>query len=377
MGNRSRFEVVIIGAGIAGASLAYFLSECGLSDILLLEREEQLARHSTGRSAASLVELDEKQTVQDLKLLGGRFLRNPPQGLCENPPLQRSGVLALLREPSAPGSRRAISTLERAGVRFELLSPQAAVGRVPELSPTCFEGALFLPDNGRIDVHELLSSYLRYARRRGAELRCGVEVEGIRSERGRCAAVVTRQGEIRASWVVNAAGAWAGRVGAMAGAAPIELRPLRRTIIVFAPPQGISVSNWPFVVSDADHLYFTPESGGVLLSPMDEDPSEPCEPYPDEAVIAAALERLARLAPRLVPRSLTRKWAGLRTFAPDGVPVVGEDPLIKGFFWLAGQGGYGIESSPAVGRIAADLIVGGKTDHYDARLLAPGRFGQA
>ena len=129
-------------------------------------------------------------------------------------------------------------------------------------------------------------------------------------------------------------------------------------------------------MSDADHLYFAPESGGVLLSPMDEDPSEPCEPFPDEAVIAAALERLSHLAPRLVPRSLTRRWAGLRTFAPDGVPVVGEDPLIQGFFWLAGQGGYGIESSPAVGRIAADLIVGGKTDYYDAALLAPGRFGQ-
>src|SRR5207237_6958412 len=155
-------------------------------------------------------------------------------------------------------------------------------------------------------------------------------------------------------------------------AAPIALVPHRRTIVVF--DVGVDVRGWPLVHSDQDQIYFAPESGGLKLSPMDEDAMEPCDVRPDDVVIVQGLERLRGLAPALVPRSIRRKWSGLRTFAPDRVPVVGEDPRVAGFFWLAGQGGCGIETSPIVGRIAADLIVDGRTERFDASLLAPNRF---
>jgi len=374
MAERNHFEAVIIGAGIAGASLAHFLAERGLTDVLLLERETQPGYHATGRSAASLVELDPNLTVQALKILGGKFLRNPPSGFCENPVLRQSGVMFLYRDPMPQAMRNSALSLERAGIRVEMLSSSAAVALVPELSAAAFAGAILLPECGRIDVHELLSSYLRHARKRGVTLRLGAEVRRIRVENGRCAAVVTGDGEIRTRWVIDAAGAWAGTVSTMIGAAPIKLQPRRRTIIIFAGPDGVDLSKWPFVVSDEDHLYFAPESGGLLLSPMDEVPFEPCDAHPDDLIIAQALERLRTLAPGLVPQSIQRKWAGLRTFSPDGVVVVGEDPMVKGFFWLAGQGGYGIETSPAVSQIAADLIVRGKTDLFDQNALAPSRF---
>jgi len=374
MGDRSSFEVVIVGAGIAGASLAHFLAERGLTKVLLLERETQPGYHATGRSAASLVELDPNLTVQALKVLGGRFLRNPPEGFCENPVLRQSAIMVLFREPMPQVIRNSVANLEQLGVRLELLSVAAALAQVPELSADRVSGAVLLPDDGRIDVHELLSSYLRHARKRGVTIWLGAEVRGIRIDRGRCSGVITDEGEIGARWVVDAAGAWAGNVANLIGAAPIKLEPRRRTIITFVGPDGIDISRWPFVISDADHLYFAPESGGLLLSPMDEVPFEPCDPRPDDLIIAQAMQRLAALAPRLVPRSIQRKWAGLRTFSPDGVAVVGEDPMVKGFFWLAGQAGYGIETSPAIGQIAADLIVQGKTDLFDQAALASSRF---
>ncbi len=377
MDGRSRYEVIIIGAGIAGASLAYFLAERGMSDVLVLERETQPAYHATGRSAASLVELDPNPTVQQLKVLGARFLRHPPAGFSDLPLLKPSAALVLLRNPMRQMLESAAASLERAGVRFEMLSPEGSCAWVPELLPGRFDGAVLLSEDGRIGVHELLSAYLGHARRRGVTLALGVEVRGLLVERGCLVGVVTEEGAIRARWVVDAAGAWAGKIAQLAGAAPIALQPRRRTLVTFAVPDGVEVGGWPFVVSDADRLYFAPEAGGMLLSPMDEEPLEPCDAQPDDLVVAQALARLAKLTPRLVPRSLRRKWAGLRTFAPDGVPVVGEDPLTPGFFWLAGQAGYGIESSGIIGPVAADLIVRGRTDLFDAALLSPSRFARA
>jgi len=196
----------------------------------------------------------------------------------------------------------------------------------------------------------------------------------VRVERGRCRGVVTDAGEFSSRWVVNAAGAWTGKIGKMAKAAPIELTPYRRTIISFAAPEGLEVSDWPLTANYSHPLYFSPESGGMYASPMDEDPMEPCDASPDDLVVAQTIDRIEKLAPRLVPRTIRRKWAGLRTFAPDHGFVVGEDPLVKGFFWLAGQGGAGIETSPAVGKIAADLIADGHTDLIDAKILSPRRF---
>jgi D-arginine dehydrogenase len=368
------FEVIIVGGGIAGASLAYFLAERGMTDVLILEREAQPGYHATGRSAAVLVEWDPLPALRQLKAQGGAFLRHPPRGFSEHPLLHPSGILVLFQEPVWSVMRELVPLLQEQGVVAQLMTPVEVLQRVAVLSAQYFDGGVLLPEDGHIDVHELLWSYLRHAGQRGVQRRCGVEVEGVRIRGGRCRGVVTNAGELAARWVVNAAGAWAGKIGHLAGAAPIELTPHRRTIITFAAPEGVDVSHWPLVGHESHQLYFAPESGGLLASPMDEEPMEPCDAQPDELVVAETIERLANLAPRLVPRALKRKWAGLRTFAPDRVLVIGADPLVKGFFWLAGQGGCGIETSPAVGQIAAELLLDGCTDRYDATMLAPSRF---
>ena len=373
--SRKTYEVVIVGGGIAGAALAYFLAERGVADVLLLERESQPGYHATGRSAATLNELDAVPTLQRLKVLSAPFFHRPPSGFAQNPLLISSGVMTLFREPRWSAIRAAAPGFAADGLQLEFIERARAVTRVPLLSPPEFDGALLVPGDGHIDVHELLTSYLRHAAHRGVERCWAVEVRGIRVEGDRCVGVRTDQDELRARWVVDAAGAWAGPVAAMGGALPVPLVPHRRTIVTFAAPDDVTVASWPMVSSDAHRVYFAPESGGLLLSPMDETPMEPCDARPDDVAVAAGLERLRALAPRLVPQSLRRKWAGLRTFAPDRVPVVGEDPQRPGFFWLAGQGGCGIETSPILGTIAADLLVEGKTERFDARELSPARFG--
>jgi D-arginine dehydrogenase len=236
------------------------------------------------------------------------------------------------------------------------------------------EGALLLPEDGHLDVHALLQGYLRRLTRAGGEVRCGTEVCEVLRERGRCVGVGTPGGPLRARWVVNAAGAWAGVLGQLAGATPITFQPRRRTIVTFAAPAAHEVGRWPMVASEAHKAYFKPESGGLLTSPMDETPSPPCDAHPADEDVARAMEKLGRLAPTLVPQALRRKWAGLRTFAPDEVPVVGEDPRVPGFFWLAGQGGSGIETSPVLGALAADLLLDGTSAHEAAAAVTPGRF---
>jgi len=377
MPERNEFEVVIIGGGIAGASLAYFLTERGVTDVALLERESQHGYHSTGRSAATLVEKDPIPVVQQLKALGGKFLRHPPAGFSDNPLLNPCPVMLLYRRENLAQFDTAVEALRRDKIAFETLSAAEAIERVSVLTLQEPERAIVLTADGRIDVHELLTSYLRHARSRGAIVRTSSEVRELVVENGRCRGVVTDSGTFTARWVVDAAGAWAGTIAQLANAAEIALEPRRRTIVTFAPPPKLSVSGWPFIISEADLIYFAPESGGLLLSPMDQEPIAPCDAHPDDEVIAAAMERLRALAPSLVPTSLKRKWAGLRTFSPDSIPVVGEDPRIKGFFWLAGQQGFGIESSPAIGQIAADLIVRGTTDRFDASILSPTRFANS
>ncbi len=368
---REQTEVVIVGAGIAGASLAYFLAEAGTTDVVVLERETQPGTHATGRSAATLVEIDGIPTLQRLKMLGARFFHAQPVGFSEHDVLERRGVLALFREP--------LWSVLRADPQpgAEPLQPAAASARVGGLlDPTGFDGAAWFLNDGYLDVHELLQSYMRHARRRGVTFRTGCEVRGIARVDDRCAGVVTSEGTIAARWVVNAAGAWVGQVAALAGALPIPFAPLRRSAVVFPAPDGVDTGTWPLVWSDPHQLYFRAEPTGLLFSPMDETPQPPSDVHADDVRIAEGLERLRTLAPALVPRTLTRRWAGLRTFSPDRVPVVGEDPTLPGFFWLAGQGGCGIETSPAVGAIAAELLRAGRTSMFDASLLAPARYQQ-
>jgi D-arginine dehydrogenase len=345
-----------------------------MTDIVILEREEQPGYHSTGRSAAVLIELDFIPSVLQLTILSADFLRNPPECFCQSPLLERAGILVMFQGDDWSMIEGIAPTFRQMGISLELLTPSQVIERFPVVSNAHFDGAVFLPEDGHIDVHELLWSYIRHARQKGARLRCGVEVHGVSVERGRCRGVLTNEGEFTGSWVVNAAGAWAGIIGQLAGATQIELTPYRRSVATFAVPDDLDVTGWPLVSNYTHKLFFKPESRGLLACPMDEDPVEPCDARPDDVVIAQTMDRLEMLAPSLVPKSLRQKWAGLRTFAPDQSYIIGEDPLVKGFFWLAGQGGSGIENSPAAGQLAADLLIDGRTGLIDPSLFSPARF---
>jgi D-arginine dehydrogenase len=376
MPKREQFDVVVVGGGIAAASLAYFLSRAGIGKVLILEREKQLAVHATGRSAASISEYDENEVVLDLKILGSRFWRSPPEGFAEHPPLNSVGVLSLFDRDgfSSLGSRA--DELRARGLEFELITPPQVRSMVPAVTYPEMAGALYAPQDGRLDVHGILQAYLRHAKAAGAQLALGAEVVEMMGSGDRITGVRLPDREIDAGLVVNAAGAWASRVGVMAGARPIMLQPKRRSLFTFGVPGGLEFSSWPMVWSDPHDIYFVPEAGEMMLSPMDQVSMEACDPSPDEETIAASLERLRDLAPSILPRSIRSRWSGLRTFASDGAPVIGQDPDRPGFFWLAGQGGAGIETSPAYGQIAADLIVSGQSDVFDASRLSPERFSR-
>jgi D-arginine dehydrogenase len=348
--------IVIAGGGIAGASLASALARRGVRDVVLLEREQQHGVHATGRSAAVLVQFDLLPVLMQLKIAAAPMLR-------ERGVLHPNGILLLFDDPVWSVLR---------GL------PQAIGGAdaqkiVPALRAEAFAGALWLPEDGHLDVEGLLQAYLREARAGEVQVRTGAAVAGVTVERGRVRVVTTSAGEtLECEWLVDAAGAGAGELAQMAGALPIEITPRRRCIATFAAP--VDVSRWPLVAHETKHVYFAPESGGLLVSPMDEVAMAPCDVRPDEEALAVAVERLRDIAPSLAPRTFRRKWAGLRTFAPDRVPVVGRDPQLDGFFWLAGQGGCGIETSPIMAEIAADLLTSGRCERFDARALLPERF---
>jgi D-arginine dehydrogenase len=373
--SKDHFEFIIVGAGIAGASVAAFLAERGARDVLLVERESQPAYHSTGRSAAALVELNRHPVWRRLITLGAQFLRRPPAWLGDEPLVDLVGVVVPASGAAWVEQQPLATRLRAEGIATQLITPDEVCARVPVLDRGALDGALLLPENGHLDVHALLQGYLRRLARAGGEVRCDTEVCEVLQEHGRCVGVGTRAGALRARWVVNTAGAWAGVLGQLAGAAPIAFQPRRRTIVTFVPPGGEDVRRWPMVDSEALKAYFKHESGGLLVSPMDETPSPPCDARPADEDVARAMEKLGKLAPALVPQALRRKWAGLRTFTPDEVPVVGEDPQLPGFFWLAGQGGSGIETSPVLGALGAELLVDGKSTHELAATLAPTRFG--
>lgn len=370
-------EVLIIGGGIAGASMAYWLTELGVTDVLLLEGEPGLGYHASGRSAALFYDAffdDPDSTLQAMKVQAGRFFRELPAGFSDEPVLDRSGALFLFDGVSWPRIQAAERRVRELGVEFELLTGDDVANRFHVFDGEAFAGGALCKRGGRLDVHQLLSSYVARARERGCEVRCGARVGAFVVKDGRCCGVEIDGERILARWVVNAAGAWAGALGEHVGAVAASLTPYRRSAILYDTPPGVDVTGWPFIGIEDRHVYFEPESGGILMSPMDETPMSACDAQADEMAIARGVERLRRVAPRLVPRSVRRRWAGLRTFTADRSPVIGEDPIRPGFFWLAGQGGHGIVTSPVLSRAAAELLVLGEATCIDASGLRPERF---
>lgn len=370
-------DFAVIGAGIAGASVAHELQAHGR--VVLLEREPLPGHHTTGRSAAVLVQGYGNAVVRRLTQASRGFFEQPPEGFAPHPLVFARPVLFIGRADQRERLAAEREAGEELGVDVRLLDGAGARSLCPVLREDYVAGGLLEPGARGIDVAGTLEGFLRGLRAAGGTVRTRAEV--VRVEKTGQAWEVEAGGEIyRVSAVVNAAGAWCDQVGRLAGARPIGLQPLRRTAITFDGPEEHDFGSWPFVADVDDQFYFEPEGAQLLASPGDETPSEPCDATAEDYDVAVAVDRIER-ATTLEIRYIRRRWAGLRSFVADRAPVIGMDPDLCGFFWLAGQGGFGIMTSPAAARTAASLIVRGTlpSDLEELGLtpeqLSPGREG--
>ncbi len=323
--------------------------------VALLEMESRPGYHTTGRSAALYSGGLGSAVVGALSYCSGPFLKNPPEGFAQHPLVSKRGVLLIGRKDQHPALEAA-----RANTRHNLdLFPKTGVqarALNPLLRADYVHGAVWNPSATDIDVDGLHGGFLKMLRGNGGALYVNAGVETLR-QNGRDWRVETRAGVFDAGIVVNAAGAWADDVAARAGLAPIGLSPLRRTAMLIDPPAGMDISNIPMTIDVDEQFYLKPDAGKFLVSPADETPMPAQDVQPDEMDMAICVDRIERAFALKVAR-INHKWAGLRTFAPDRSPVVGFDPLAENFFWLAGQGGFGIQTSPALARVAAALAMG-------------------
>jgi D-arginine dehydrogenase len=347
-------DFLVIGAGIAGASIAYFLAPH--ARVVILERESQPGYHSTGRSAALFLDSYGTPQVRALTRASRDFLATPPPGFADHPLLSARGCL-LVAGPGQEAELEAHWELLRAMTpHARRLDAAQALALVPCLRAEHVIGAVLEPEAADMDVHAIHQGYLRGARHAGAGLVCEAEVTAI-ARVGEQWEVTTRAGTWRASVVVNAAGAWADTVASLGGVPAIGLQPKRRSAFTFAPPEAADVRHWPCVISADETWYIKPDAGVLLGSPANADPVPPQDVQPEELDIALAIDRIAAMTTLAIRRPL-RTWAGLRSFVPDGDLVGGFDPAAPGFLWVAAQGGYGIQTSAAMGEACAALARG-------------------
>jgi D-arginine dehydrogenase len=350
-----RYRFAVIGAGIAGTSLGYWLSRH--EPVLVLEREALPGYHTTGRSAAMFIETYGPPLVRALTVGSRPFYEAPPPGFTEHPILTPRGMLMIATAAQRPHLDEAYAVARQVGSKVLRLSPAEACGRVPVLRAERLSGATYEADPTDIDVHALHQGFLKGIRRHGGQVVVSAEVTALVRDHG-VWRVDTTNGTFEATTVVNAAGAWCDEVGKLAGAAPIGLVPKRRSAFIFAPPRdGTDVGSWPVVVAADESFYFKPEAGMLLGSPANVDPMVPHDVRPEEIDIATGIARLEE-ATTMTIRRPTRTWAGLRSFVPDGELVGGFDATTPEFFWVAGQGGYGIQTAAAMGRACSTLLLG-------------------
>jgi len=365
-------DILVIGGGIAGLSAAAALS--ARARVTVLEAEEQIGFHSSGRSATMLHYALGDRLVRALTLASRRFFDDPPEDFADVPIGRPMPVLIFAREDE----RQALDALDADIAPFAELDRLDGVG-VHQLCPLLNAEAVHgIADRHgiRLDPHAMLQGNVRQLRRSGGELVTGARVSSVRYNGGTWQVTTEAGAEFSAPVLINAAGAWADVVAGLAGVRPIGLQPKRRTIITFDAPAGTDLEHLPFAKTVGDELYFAPESGRLFACPMDEVPSAPCDAQPDDYEIALAAFRMEERTIVKVER-IHSKWAGLRSFTPDHHPAVGFAPDAEGFFWLAGQGGFGLQTSPAMAQVAASLIAGVRWPVADIapEQLGPGRFG--
>ncbi|MBT0669466.1 FAD-binding oxidoreductase [Novosphingobium profundi] len=356
------FDIVVVGAGMAGGSLAAAVGD--RARVLVLEAEDAPGYHATGRSAAFWVESYGGPGVQPLTAASG-------------PQLHALGVLAvrhgltLGRREQAGAVTAFAETFRAMDVEVELLGREAIAARVPGLREAWSCGALE-PTTCDIDVARLHQHYLSAARQSGAQVACRAGLRTARREGGLWHLELADGRCVTCTTLVNAAGAWADTVATLAGARPLGITPLRRTIAQLVMADAVP-DTLPLVLDVEGTFYFKPENGRIWLSPHDETPSQPCDAAPEELDIALAIDRFQKVVDWRIER-VEHRWAGLRSFAPDRLPVYGFDADVEGFFWCAGQGGFGIQTAPAGADLAARLLLGEPAGAVDPQPYSPLRF---
>ncbi len=360
-------DFLVIGGGIAGVSAAARIS--AEATAIVLEAEGAIGTHATGRAAAIFIRNYGNAALRRLNALSEKaFLA--PEGISDAPLFAPRGVLTIAEEREIPK----LDAYMDGATGLERISPEEAVALFPILKQAPIAAAAVERGAQSIDVDRLLQGFARMLRRNGGEIAVDAAAQSV-SRAGGVWRVETPSGAFEAPILVNAAGAWADRVAATAGAAPVGLRALRRSAAIIPGPDGLDISAWPLVVNASETWYCKPEAGKLMVSPADEDEVEPQDAYPDDLVLAEGIDRFEQAVTIAVTR-VERRWAGLRTFAADRTPVVGFAPDRDGFFWLAGQGGYGLQTAPALAELAADLCLGRAPalDEAVVESLSPSRF---
>ncbi|MBL0148434.1 MAG: FAD-binding oxidoreductase [Ideonella sp.] len=370
-------DIAIIGAGIAGAALAWHLAPH--ARVLLLEREAQPGQHSTGRSAAMFMETYGPPQARALTRASRAHYQQPPAGFTDVPLLAPRGVLYVGWQGQEAALEALLAELTATGAPVGRIDAAEALRRVPVLRAEGLLGAVTEPDAMDIDVHALHQGYLRGFKRAGGALRCSAELQSAHRDGDRWTLTLQDGTTLRCPALVNAAGAWADVVAARCGARPVGLQPKRRSAFTFAAPEGMDARAWPTVAAIDETWYFKPDAGQLLGSPANADPVDPHDVVPEELDIALGIHGIEQ-GTRLTIRRPQRTWAGLRSFAADGELVIGWDAQAPGLFWLAGQGGYGIQSADGAGQLAASLLRGValpeqlQAQGVDPNAMSPARF---
>jgi D-arginine dehydrogenase len=325
--------------------------------VVILERENVPAYHTTGRSAALHSETYGSAEIRAITVASGHFYRKPPPGFADHPLLTPRGALIVGRVEQEAEMKQAAADYAHLVPSVRWLAAEEVLRRHPLLKPEAVAGGAIFEEAEDMDVAAIHGGFLKGARAAGAVLKLDAEVIGLERKDGLWTLNLRGDESVSATNIINAAGAWADVMGALAGCTPVGLVPKRRTAFTFDAPQGLDLAPLPMVIDFDETWYIKPEVGQFLGSPADETPSPPCDAQPEEIDVATAVERIETASTLTISR-IKNKWAGLRSFVADKNLVVGYDPRIEGFFWLAGQGGYGIQTAAAAGRLATSLALG-------------------